>query len=367
MDFRKLLKIRKTRFYGISFRVMPPPIYFRYMGRPDGHESISKYRVERSEANVEGYAKGGFMKYLRLTVAAVGMCALVALGCQKGDTGDTGPAGPTGTQGPLGQRGTTGNLTALPVTGTVILSLGGGGGFYSGAPFANPDSGSLYSYDMSSGALTRLGYTGFIELNALAVSPTAKLAYAGQGMSQSGQIIKIDLSTGYIQPLISKIGVRRGVVGLAFSSNGVLFATYADGGPGLGLSNFALATVDPNTGEGTLVTPLSSSVRGIGFSPNGSLLGFFNGILRSINITTGAVTTVPGVQNCRTGSGPGANGFTFRSSTEIVGATGGVFGTGGKPILFDLNLLTGACTPITLTTFPYSGAGGSSVGAAIAP
>lgn len=302
----------------------------------------------------------------KTAVLAIGVAGLIAMGCEgsKGSTGATGPAGPAGSAGPTGtqgQRGTTGNLSVLPVTGTVIFSLGGGSGYFAAAPYANPDTGSLYSYDLGTGALTKLGYSGYIETNALAVSPTAKIAYAGLGLSQSGQILKIDLTTGDIQPLISKIGVRRGVLGLTFSSNGALIATAADGGPGSGTFNYALITVDPNTGKGRLGTPMSGRVLGIGFSPNGTLVGFNGGFLRSINTTSGAVATIPGPQRCGE-----ARGFVLRSSTEAIGAVGSPC-AGGKPVLYQLNLSTGACTPITLTTFPYAASGCSGAGVTIAP
>jgi hypothetical protein len=114
---------------------------------------------------------------------------------------------------------------------------------------AGPDS--LYTVDVTTGALTLVGATGFSGLQGLAFSPTGSLFAwdIGQGL------LSINVGTGAAMDVNPGVGAPVGIQALDFSPGGVLY----------GVRN-ELYTINATTGATTLVGSGGyNDVRGIGF------------------------------------------------------------------------------------------------------
>ena len=168
--------------------------------------------------------------------------------------------------------------------------------------------GDFYSVDPTTGAATRIGPTGFIQISSLAFHPTTGVLYAVGFRLDPDDIVDVLLT---IDPL----------TGL---------------GTQIGPTNIGPATVD--------MCPITASDRtaDIAFRSDGTLFGFtpLCNALGTIDLTTGAFTPLPTV-NPRPSNG---NGIAFSSGDVLFHAN--------QSNLSTLNQTTGALTPVAPLTFP---------------
>ena len=187
----------------------------------------------------------------------------------------------------------------------------------------NPTASALFTIDAATGATTKIGNTGYSEVNSITFLPDGELVGVSHGHliginpATAGSFTKGD--TGFT-----------GVEGLAVNSRGTLFGATASG---------ELITIDPRTGHGTDIgsfgNGLASFVGGLAFAPDdtlyalvGSLNGRLDGGLARINPTTGLATqiglpgTTPGTVSAVFGLTFGPDGFLYFSGYKYVGMPG---------------------------------------------
>ena len=168
--------------------------------------------------------------------------------------------------------------------------------------------GDFYSVDPTTGAATRIGPTGFIQISSLAFHPATRVVYAVGFRLDPDDIVDVLLT---IDPLTG-VGTQ------------------------IGPTNIGPATVP--------MCPITASDRtaDIAFRSDGTLFGFtpLCNALGMIDLTTGAFTALPTVNP----SPSRGNGIAFSSSDVLFHAN--------QSNLSTLNQTTGALTPVAPLTFP---------------
>jgi len=179
---------------------------------------------------------------------------------------------------------------------------------------------ALFEINRATAAITLIGDTGY-QLNALTFDPlTQKLLGAGYT-----DFVSLDLTSG----AASRIG---GLSGLSASgdlaiNNGTLYLS-----AGLGVIS-KLATVNPNTGDATLVSGNSigyNSTWGMDTGNDGHLYGFANSYVFEINPATGASIDGPAsnyslLNTTGVGSFDGVTTVPEPSSVIFIGLAGVAF------------------------------------------
>jgi hypothetical protein len=173
-----------------------------------------------------------------------------------------------------------------------------------------------------------------------------QVLYGATGGGTVSNLYTIDQATG-AATVIGPIG--HGVTGMAYNGTmyGITTTTPA--------CSRCLITINLATGAGTVIGPLGLTISEVEFGANGTLYGWSESSdeLASINLTTGAATTIPG-------SGIG----TFGDGMALVGGVMYVMPEGSNGTYYIVNTATGGVTAAgTLTNAP-AGSVGNAVSAA---
>ncbi len=193
-------------------------------------------------------------------------------------------------------------------------------------------TGDFYAVDETDGSGTRIGPTGFLNLNAMVSDAAGKL------YSYRGTLVTVDPLSG-IGTAGPRVTPTLDFRGMAFSPDGTLFATDSGGG---GRVPDDLYTIDVATGVATRIGSTGMpGVQGLAFDPAGKLYGWETGSgtgiglgLIAIDPQTGAATDV----------NPAVGGRAFDVQTIEFAADGTLFGAVNQ--LFTIDVTTGALTPI---------------------
>jgi len=154
-------------------------------------------------------------------------------------------------------------------------------------------AGNVYSIDETTGSGFLLGASGYDRLNSLAADSSGIIYSAS-----SNALLTIDPITGsgtFVAPISTSNGVR----GLAFSPDDVLFAVVDRGSPG-SIGPDSIYTIDVTTGQLTLIGSTGYyGFQGLAFAPDGTLYGWEGGHgggygigLVTVDPLTGIVTDV---------------------------------------------------------------------------
>jgi hypothetical protein len=162
--------------------------------------------------------------------------------------------------------------------------------------------GDFYSIDPATGAATRIGPTGYVQISSLAFHPTTRALYAVGFRVDPDDIVDVLLTIDPATGVAAEIGptnIGPATVGMcpvdasdrtadiAFRSDGTLFGFTP-------LCN-AVGTIDLSTGAFTAlptVNPRPSRGNGIAFSSTDVLFHANQSNLSTVNQTTGALTSV---------------------------------------------------------------------------
>jgi hypothetical protein len=194
--------------------------------------------------------------------------------------------------------------------------------------------------DLTTGAWTALGSSGFTRCNAMA-RDSSEVFFATYAEDTSGPfgLITIDTATG-AGTLVGMLTPAIDVRAIAFSAADVLYAVVDGGG---NLVDDQLWTIDPATGNGTYVGDMAGfdTVQGLAFHhPSGTLYAVDNddGLL-TVDPATGATTDV-------NVSAPG----TSDVQTVIVTPDGTIYGT--RYDLYTIDPTTGVYTLVATGGYP---------------
>jgi hypothetical protein len=161
-------------------------------------------------------------------------------------------SGLTSALGPLQAGQDIEGLDIHPTTGVLYGSSGTNNAF--------GKRGSLYTVDKLTGALTRIGYSGFNDLASLSFRPTDATLW---GWAKGKGLIKLNVATGQGTLMLASF---KSVDGLAWNNAGTLL--YAIAGE-------YLYAYNPSTGNLTLVAEiddLPGNAEGLEFRPDGVLM-----------------------------------------------------------------------------------------------
>lgn len=145
---------------------------------------------------------------------------------------------------------------------------------------------SLYRVNISNGATTLVGPTGFSGVGSLAFAPNGTTLY---GVANVGhRLITINTSTGVGTAVSANTTGTRNISDIAFRSDGVLFGVQVTEG-------FAtLITINTTTGTSTVIDSLPNANGGnaLAFNSSGTLfLQCFNGLF-TVNQSSASTTLV---------------------------------------------------------------------------
>jgi hypothetical protein len=180
----------------------------------------------------------------------------------------------------------------------------------------------------------------------------------GQDGNPATNLYVLDPSTGAVISTVGPIGFA--VTGMSFSpSTGVLYGVTAPRGS----APRDLITINPATGAGSLVGPLSGvSMDDIAFARDGTLFGWSGRIsgssLYRINLATGAATNVgpSGIKDVGVGFGIAPSGVPFLAAAGASGALRTVDPTTGA--VTTVATLSGAPFPTgSIDAFAFEGSG----------
>jgi len=181
------------------------------------------------------------------------------------------------------------NLTLiLAVAAALVLALGALPAWAQGVIGYSIDSdatGYLWRINLNTGVATRIGYTGYGDVESLSFSPAGVL----YGVDQfSGRLVTCSLSTGACAGVGSLMVGYFEDTGLSFDSSGGLWMSTDEPPP------FNFYSLNPISGAATLIGPQGQEVTGLAFR-NGVLYGLggdYRDNLVVMNRTTGAATPV---------------------------------------------------------------------------
>jgi hypothetical protein len=198
----------------------------------------------------------------------------------------------------------------------------------------------LYSINLSTGAATPLGPTGFGDVESLAFSPDCATLYGVDDVKD--KLITCSTATGACTA-VGPLGVDVTDTGLAFMSNGILYmSTDAPKNP----SNFY--RLDPHTGAATLIGVQGQEVTGLAANRNGlfGLGGDGRNNLVRLNPLTGLATPVGPLGAVVTPDG----GLDFDARGVLYGVTDGGSAPFKPSQIFTVNPVTGASLVIADVT-----------------
>lgn len=158
------------------------------------------------------------------------------------------------------------------------------------------DGTKLLAINSQTGVATVVGSLGISGAVALAFSPDGTLLYTvahsyppGSSNTTLEQLATINPSTGQATLIGSLFPFRVGIMPMAVSSSGTIFAAGTSAGS---LAN-TLLTIDPLTGQPTAVGAFGvPGMMDFAYDPNGTLYGATTTKLYTINTSTGAATLV---------------------------------------------------------------------------
>jgi hypothetical protein len=208
-----------------------------------------------------------------------------------------------------------------------------------GAAHAQPQlyavgfTGSLYTVDVATGALTLVGPTGFTRLNSAAYGPNG-LIYTNHFRNTAdpadvNQLLRLDPSTGAGTVVVS-YGVSGDLRALAFAPSGTLYGI-AEGAPD------QLVSIDAATGVITPIGPTGrTDLQGLTSNAAGQLFACGvtgSGVLCGIDPATGAATVIAN----NIGASGDMNALEWIAGNEAYA---------GQNHLVHVNLATGATSII---------------------
>lgn len=208
-------------------------------------------------------------------------------------------------------------------------AAGGGATLYG----VDRNNGGLYTLNTSNGEIVRaIGSTGQ-RVTSMAVHPTTRVLYGVSGSSSpnSRSLLTINKSTG-ASTVVGALGAS--VKGIGFTSNGTLY-----GWEYRFIANANLYTIDLTTGAATVVG-LSGVGRGRGgmaVSSTGVLFGVPDvdtDNLYTLNTTTGVAT-----------AGPFLNGLDGDTIYSLAFSGNTLYGMRNRDELIIINTTTGAIIP----------------------
>jgi hypothetical protein len=206
-----------------------------------------------------------------------------------------------------------------------------------GIPTTAPVS-PVYEIDETTGTGVLIGPSGFRRLNSLASNSSNQLFSVVDPQPTFPQdrpwLITIDPTTG-AGTLVATLdfgAVVEDVRSLAFSSSNILFAINNAVPGALGPAD--LYTINTMTGQGTLVGSTGrAGIQGLDFSPSGTLYGWSEVGLVTIDTLTGLATDV----NPNVGAGQNIQSIAFARNGTLYGA---------REALFRIDATTGVLTRI---------------------
>jgi hypothetical protein len=213
----------------------------------------------------------------------------------------------------------------------------------------------LYAINLTTGAATPIGPTGFGDIEALAFSPDCTALYGVDDVKD--RLVTCSTATGACTA-VGPLGVDVTDTGLAFTINGSLYmSTDAPKNP----SNFY--RLDPHTGAATLIGPQGQEITALAANRS-HLFGLGgdgkNNLVR-INPQSGAATQVGPLGAVATPDG----GLDFDARGVLYGITDGSNGPGKPSQIFTVNPVTGASLVIVDVTSggrPINGFEGLAIG-----
>jgi len=146
-------------------------------------------------------------------------------------------------------------------------------------------SDHLWAINLNTGVATRIGYTGFADIESLSFSATGVLYGVDDA---TDQLVTCSVTTGACTA-VGSVGVIFTDTGLSFSDNGSLWMSSDEPGP-----PFNFYRLNPNTGAATLIGAQGQEVTGLAFR-NGVLYGLggdYNDNLVIMDRNTGSATPV---------------------------------------------------------------------------
>lgn len=212
-------------------------------------------------------------------------------------------------------------------------------------------NGELFTLNTANGtptlvAATMVGATS-VNITGLAFNPTNSLVYCSTGNDSSfgSRICTINLTTGAVTLLPTQNAGP--VTDMKFGTGGVLYGIMKVSSPFVSLVSIntttgAVAPIGPQIGFGFALQGNAFAISGAGVAY------WFAGDhkLRTINLTTGAVTLGPSLTGEAGGVYPSA---VFASSGTLFASESGQ-GEGADPRLVTVNPTTGAVTGLGLTS-----------------
>ena len=211
------------------------------------------------------------------------------------------------------------------------------------------DGTKLLAINSQTGVATVVGTLGISGAVGLTFNADGTLLYTvansyppGSSNTTIEQLATINPLTGQATLIGSPFPFRVGIMPMAVSSTGTIFAAGTSTASPVSLAN-TLLTIDPVTGQPTKVGAFGvPGMMDFAFNPNGTLYGATQTALYTINTSTGAATLVHAFSGVS-----GVMGITFD-------AQGNLFATNfsATSSLYSVNLTTGTATLIGATGVP---------------
>ncbi len=242
-----------------------------------------------------------------------------------------------------------------------VLALGAlpawaqGGSGVIGYSIDSDASDHLWRINLNTGVATRIGYTGFADIESLSFSASGVLYGVDDA---TDQLVTCDITTGACAA-VGSLGVNFTDTGLSFSDDGSLWMSTDEPAP------YYFYKVNPSTGAATLIGAQGQEVTGLAFR-NGIMYGLggdYHDNLVIVNTATGAATPVGPLGTVSLVDG----GIDFDGDGVLWGI--------GDPSddellpsqIFTINTSTGAATVVATVTDPDGRPLGGFEGLAIWP
>jgi hypothetical protein len=191
----------------------------------------------------------------------------------------------------------------------------------------NSSNSPVYRIDENTGLGERIGYSGFSNLNSMALN-SSNVFYSVGGASKN-TLISIDPNTGQ-GTRVATLSVSD-IRGLAFSPNDVLYA-------GVGAAGM-LYTIDVTSGVATFInSPDGWGIQSLDFSPNGILYSFDMHYSNGYGLGLVTVDTKTGK---KTDVNPTVSGYSNEAQTLAFGPNG-LYGACSS--LYKIDTVTGVST-----------------------
>ncbi|MCJ7619706.1 MAG: PEP-CTERM sorting domain-containing protein [Anaerolineae bacterium] len=233
----------------------------------------------------------------------------------------------------------------LAVVAALVLALGAlpawaqGGSEVIGYSIDSDASDYLWRINLNSGVATRIGYTGYSDIESLSLSPGGVL-YGVDEVTR--QLVTCSLSTGACAGVGSLVLGFFQDTGLSFDSSGGLWMSTDEPSP------FNFYRLDPTSGAATLIGAQGQEVTGLAFG-NGVLYGLGgdnHDNLVIMNRTTGAATPVGPLATVRLMDG----GIDFDGEGVLWGISDPQNTAAVPSQVFTINTATGAATFVATVT-----------------